>query len=79
VDEPFDREGRRIVKSSTASASRTEIDAYSNILSNLRVLAQELQSRDMGEFQVTETIRTNLLQMVDSLRVSPEEMQSGWA
>jgi hypothetical protein len=57
------------MRSSTVSASKTELDAYSNILTNLKVLAQELRSRDLGEFQVTETIRTNLLQMVDSLRV----------
>ncbi len=67
------------MRSSTVRASKTELDAYSSILTNLRVLAQELRSRDLGEFQVTETIRTNLLQMVDSLRVGPEEMQSGLA
>jgi hypothetical protein len=67
------------MRSSTVSASKTEFDAYSSILTNLKVLAQELRSRDLGEFQVTETIRANLLQMLDSLRVGPGEMQSGRA
>jgi hypothetical protein len=67
------------MRSSTVSASKTEFDAYSSILTNLKVLAQELRSRDLGEFQVTETISGHLLQMVGSLRVGPEEMQSGLA
>lgn len=67
------------MRSSTVSASKTELDAYSSILTNLKVLAQELRSRNLSEFQVTETISAHLLQMVDSLRVGPEEMQSGLA
>ena len=67
------------MRPSTATASRTELDAYGNILGNLKVLAQELQSRDLSESQVTEAIRTHLLQMLDSLRAGPGEMQAGQA
>jgi hypothetical protein len=67
------------VKGSMGNALKTEFDAYSSILSNLRSLAQELQTKDPGEFQVTETIRTHLLQMLDSLMIGPEDMHSGWA
>ncbi len=67
------------MKASAATASRTELDAYGNILGNLKVLAQELQSRDLSESQVTETIRTHLLQMLDSLMAGPGEMQAGRA
>jgi hypothetical protein len=56
-----------------------EFEAYSSILNNLRAMAQELKTRDPNEFQVTETIRTHLLQMLDSLMSGPEEMHSGWA
>jgi len=67
------------VKGSMGNALKTEFDAYSSILSNLRNLAQELQTKDPGEFQVTEMIRTHLLQMLDSLVIGPEDMHSGWA
>jgi hypothetical protein len=67
------------VKGSMGNALKTEFDAYSSILSNLRSLAQELQTKDLGEFQVTELIRTHLLQMLDSLVIGPEDMHSGWA
>lgn len=67
------------MKSATATASRTELDAYGSILSNLRVLAQELQSRDLSESEVTETIRAHLLQMLDCLKAGPGEMQAGQA
>ena len=62
-----------------SSALRTEFEAYSSILGNLKNLAQELKAKDPGEFQVTETIRTHLLQMLDSLVIGPEDMHSGWA
>jgi len=62
-----------------SSALRTEFEAYSSILSNLKNLAQELKAKDPGEFQVTETIRTHLLQMLDSMMSGQDEMQSGWA
>jgi len=61
------------------NALKTEFEAYSSILTNLRNLAQELKAKDPGEFQVTETIRTHLLQMLDSLMIGPEDMHSGWA
>jgi len=67
------------VKTSMGNALKTEFEAYSSILNNLRALAQELKTRDPNEFQVTETIRTHLLQMLDSLMIGPEEMHSGWA
>jgi hypothetical protein len=56
-----------------------EFEAYSSILNNLRNLAQELKAKDPGEFQVTETIRTHLLQMLDSMMSGQDDMQSGWA
>ncbi len=49
----------------TACASKTELDAYGDILNNLAVL--ELQSGNPGETEVTETIRAHLLQMLDGL------------
>ncbi len=58
---------------------KVELEAYSSILNNLKVLAQELKARDPSESQVTEAIRTHLVQMLDTLVVGPEEMQSGWA
>lgn len=61
------------------NALKTEFEAYSSILGNLRNLAQELKAKDPNEFQVTETIRTHLLQMLDSMMSGPDEMQSGWA
>jgi hypothetical protein len=61
------------------NALKMEFEAYSSILNNLKGLAQELKTRDPNEFQVTETIRTHLLQMLDSLTIGPEEMHSGWA
>jgi hypothetical protein len=61
------------------NALKMEFEAYSSILNNLKGLAQELKTRDPNEFQVTETIRTHLLQMLDSLVIGPEEMHSGWA
>ena len=67
------------MKGSMGNALKTEFDAYSSILSNLRSLAQELQTKDPGEFQVTEMIRTHLLQMLDSLVIGPGDMHSGWA
>ncbi len=67
------------MKPSTATTSRTELDAYRNILSNLKVLAQELQSRDLSESEVTETIRSHLLQMLECLKVGPEGPQPGRA
>ena len=67
------------MKASMGNALKTEFEAYSSILTNLRNLAQELKAKDPGEFQVTETIRTHLLQMLDSLMIGPEDMHSGWA
>jgi hypothetical protein len=67
------------VKASMGNALKTEFEAYSSILSNLRNLAQELKAKDPNEFQVTETIRTHLLQMLDSLIIGPEDMHSRWA
>lgn len=67
------------MKTSMGNALKTEFEAYSSILNNLRALAQELKTRDPNELQVTETIRTHLLQMLDSLMSGPEEMHSGWA
>jgi glycine/serine hydroxymethyltransferase len=67
------------VKTSMGNALKTEFEAYSSILNNLRALAQELKARDPNECQVTETIRTHLLQTLDSLMSGPEEMHSGWA
>jgi hypothetical protein len=67
------------VKGSMGNALKMEFEAYSSILSNLRNLAQELKAKDPKEFQVTETIRTHLLQMLDSLIIGPEDMHSGWA
>jgi hypothetical protein len=62
-----------------ANALKTEFEAYSSILNNLKSLAQELNTKDPSEFQVVETIRTHLLQMLDSLMGGQEEMHSGWA
>ena len=67
------------MRASMGNALKTEFEAYSSILNNLRNLAQELKAKDPGEFQVTETIRTHLLQMLDSLMSGPEDMHSGWA
>ena len=67
------------MKTSMGNALKMEFEAYSSILNNLKGLAQELKTRDHNEFQVTETIRTHLLQMLDSLMIGPEEMHSGWA
>lgn len=62
-----------------SNALRMEFEAYSSILNNLKNLAQDLRTKDPGEFQVTETIRTHLLQMLDSMMSGQDEMQSGWA
>lgn len=67
------------MKASMGNALKTEFEAYSSILNNLRSLAQDLKMKDPNEFQVTETIRTHLLQMLDSLMSGQDEMQSGWA
>ena len=67
------------MKASMGNALKMEFEAYSSILNNLRAMAQELKARDPNEFQVTETIRTHLLQMLDSLVIGPEDMHSGWA
>jgi len=67
------------VKASMGNALKTECEAYSSILNNLRSLAQELKANDSNEFQVTEMIRTHLVQMLDSLVIGPEDMHSGWA
>ena len=67
------------MRTSMGNALKMEFEAYSSILNNLRAMAQELKTRDPNEFQVTETIRTHLLQMLDSLMSGPEEMHSGWA
>jgi len=67
------------VKTSMGNALKTEFEAYSSILNNLRNLAQELKARDPREFQVTETIRTHLLEMLDSLMGGQDDMHSGWA
>jgi len=67
------------VKTSMGNAVKTEFEAYSSILNNLRGLAEELKARNPNEFQVTESIRTHLLQMLDSLMIGPEDMHSGWA
>jgi hypothetical protein len=56
-----------------------EFEAYSSILNNLKSLAQELNTKDPREFQVLETIRTHLLEMLDSLTGGQEEMHSGRA
>jgi hypothetical protein len=64
---------------SMGNALKTEVEAYSSILNNLRNLALELSTKDLGEFQVTESIKTHLLQMLDSLMSGQEEMHSGWA
>lgn len=61
------------------NALKMEFEAYSSILNNLRGLAEELKARNPNEFQVTESIRTHLLQMLDSLMIGPEDMHSGWA
>ena len=67
------------MRTSMGNTLKAEFEAYSSILNNLRGLAQELKTKDPNEFQVTETIRTHLLQMLDSLMSVPEEMHSGWA
>ncbi len=67
------------MRTSMGNALKMEFEAYSSILNNLRGLAQELKTKDPNEFQVTETIRTHLLQMLDSLMSGPEEMHSGGA
>jgi len=67
------------VKASMGNALKMEFEAYSSILNNLRGLAEELKARNPNEFQVTESIRTHLLQMLDSLMIGPEDMHSGWA
>jgi glycine/serine hydroxymethyltransferase len=67
------------VKTSMGNALKTEFEAYSSILNNLRALAQELKARDPNECQVTETIRTHLLQTLDSLMSGQAQTQSGWA
>ncbi len=67
------------MRASTATASGTELDAYGSILGTLRILAQDLQSVDLRQSQVTETIRTHLLQMRDSLEAGREEMPAGCA
>ncbi len=64
---------------SAAAALKKELDAYSNILGNLKVLVQELEPRDLGECQVTEAIRAHLLSMLDSLLASPQGPQSSRA
>ncbi len=67
------------MKASMGNALKMEFEAYSSILNNLRGLAEELKARNPNEFQVTESIRTHLLQMLDSLMIGPEDMHSGWA
>lgn len=67
------------MRTSVDNALKTEFEAYSSILNNLKGLAQESQTRDSREFQVTETIRTHVLQMLDSMMISPEEVHSGWS
>ena len=67
------------MRTSMGNTLKAEFEAYSSILNNLRTLAQDLQTRDTTEFQVTETIRTHLLQMMDSLMPGPGEAKSGLA
>jgi len=67
------------VRASVGNGLKMEFEAYSSILNNLRALAQELKTRDTNEFQVTETIRTHLLQMMDSLMFGQAQTQSGWS
>lgn len=61
------------------STLKMEFEAYSSILNNLKNLAQELKARNPSEFQVVETIRTHLVEMLDSLAGGTEETQAGWA
>jgi hypothetical protein len=67
------------MRTSMGNALKMEFEAYSSILNNLKTLAQDLQTRNPTEFQVTETIRTHLLHMMDLLMSGPEEVHSGWA
>ena len=62
-----------------SSTLKVEIDAYGSILNNLKSLAQELKTKDPSEFQVVESIRTHLLEMLDSLMGGQDQMHSGWA
>ena len=68
-----------MVRTSMGNALKMEFEAYSSILNNLRALAQELKTRDPNESQVTETIRTHLLQTLDSLMSGQAQTQSGRA
>jgi hypothetical protein len=61
------------------SGTLKEFDAYGSILNNLKSLAQDLKTKDPGEFQVVESIRTHLLEMLDSLMGGQDQMHSGMA